>query len=259
MSGIEHRQLRSALEFAVLIATEGQKRRPPLAYPKELKQFLHAQRLPASALGRVRRAVEKNPQFREAISAGAVPELVDDVGRLWLAGREGWEAEAAALLADVEDEAAAKDLQKQLKRAEKRRDAAEQATARAQAELLARDATIGDQILEIDELRADLTKALEQATELRAELMDTRNEVRHARDRERSARARLDELGSGSASGAVRSSESDRVVELERRLERANDALNDERRRRDGMVEASRQFLDRVDELTSDVRSASAV
>ena len=34
MTTIEHRDLRSALEYAVLIAAEGQKRRPPLPVPK---------------------------------------------------------------------------------------------------------------------------------------------------------------------------------------------------------------------------------
>ena len=34
MSEVEHRHLRSAIEFAVLIATEGQKRRPPLNFPE---------------------------------------------------------------------------------------------------------------------------------------------------------------------------------------------------------------------------------
>ena len=37
---LEHRALRSAIEFAVAIAAEGQKLRPPLAYPAALKPFL---------------------------------------------------------------------------------------------------------------------------------------------------------------------------------------------------------------------------
>ena len=90
MSEVEHRHLRSALEFAVLIAAEGQKRRPPLDFPKELKPFLGKNRLPTAALGRVRRVIEADDDFRAAISAGAVPELVDEVGRMWLAGESGW-------------------------------------------------------------------------------------------------------------------------------------------------------------------------
>ena len=194
MSAIEHRHLRSALEFAVLIAEEGRKRRPPLAFPKELKPLLSKQRLPASALGRVRRAVEGDPNFRRAIAAGALPELVDEVGRLWLEGSDGWEDAAAGLVAEQEAEAASSDLRADLKRAEKRRTAAEQAAARIQVVLLHRDATIAEQAAELDDLRADVAKATEALAEVRAELIDTRNEIRHARDREAAALARAEAL-----------------------------------------------------------------
>ena len=49
--GLEHRHLRSALEFAVAIVREGQKLRPPLKYPAALKPYLKASRLPSTALG----------------------------------------------------------------------------------------------------------------------------------------------------------------------------------------------------------------
>ena len=89
MSEVEHRHLRSALEFAVLIAAEGQKRRPPLDFPKELKPFLAAHRISTTALGRIRRIIEDDDAFRSALAGGALPELVDDVGRLWLVGQAG--------------------------------------------------------------------------------------------------------------------------------------------------------------------------
>ncbi|MFK7918875.1 MAG: NYN domain-containing protein [Ilumatobacter sp.] len=193
MADIEHRHLRSALEFAVLIATEGQKRRPPLPFPKELKPFLAKPRLATGALGRVRRIVEADSAFRGAISAGAVPELVDEVGRLWLAGLNGWEQEASVLIAGRAAESESKDLHRDLKRAEKRREAAELATARIQADVLARDHTIAAQQLELDLLRADLAKADDEISEVRTELIDTRNELRHARDRERAAQARAEQ------------------------------------------------------------------
>jgi hypothetical protein len=157
MTTIEHRQLRSALEFAVLIAAEGQKRRPPLPFPKELKPFLSQPRLAGTVLGRVRRAVEGDPTFRSAISAGALPELVDEVGMLWLAGAEGWESAAAEIVEQCGAEAASTDLRRDLKRAEKRRVAAEQAAARIQVELLHRDATISEQAIELDDLRAEVS------------------------------------------------------------------------------------------------------
>ena len=199
MSTIEHRQLRSALEFAVLIAAEGQKRRPPLPFPKELRPFLSQQRLAGTALGRVRRAIEGDPSFRSAISDGALPELVDEVGRLWLADGEGWEAAAAELVEQSEAEAASTDLRRDVKRAEKRRAAAEQAAARIQVELLHRDATIAERAAELDDLRAEVTKARDEIAEIRAELIDTRNEIRHARDREAAALARVEAATSSRA------------------------------------------------------------
>lgn len=192
MTDIEHRHLRPALEFAVMIAAEGQKRRPPIAFPKELKPYLAKPRVPASALGRIRRAIESDPEFRRVLSVGAIPELVDEVGRLWLTQPAGWEADAASIIADAARDDASTDAKQALKRSEKRRVAAEAATVRARAEIVQRDEVITAHALEVDELRAELGKVAEEAAELRAELVDTRNEVRHARDRERAAAGKLD-------------------------------------------------------------------
>lgn len=205
MSDIEHRHLRSALEFAVLIAAEGQKRRPPLAFPKELKQFLAKPRLPTGALGRVRRIVEAAPDFRSALAGGALPEMVDEVGRLWLDGESDWERRASDIIEADASESEFRDLRRDLKRSEKRRAAAEQAAARIQAEVLVRDQTIDAQIAELDEVRADVVKANEELAEVRTELIDTRNELRHARDRQRAAVQRADAASNdmGAPDGAV--------------------------------------------------------
>lgn len=197
MSEVEHRHLRSALEFAVLIATEGQKRRPPLNFPKELKPFLGKPRIATGSLGRIRRIIEADDVFRSAISVGALPELVDDVGRLWLAGQSGWEQQAADLIHVEAAENESKDLHRDLRRAEKRRVAAEQAAARIQAEVLVRDQTIALHSTELDELRADVAKANDALAEVRTELIDTRNELRHARDREAAAIRRADAMANG--------------------------------------------------------------
>lgn len=191
MSDIEHRHLRSALEFAVLMAAEGQKRRPPLAFPKALKPYLNRPRLPAKALGPIRRAVESDPEFRSALAVGALPELVDEVGRLWLVQPEGWLERAERLMAEADEQEATDDLRRQLRQAEKMRAGAESAAVRTRAELVQRDELLAAHATEIDELRKELGKVAEEAAELRAELTDTRNEVRHARDRERAAEAKL--------------------------------------------------------------------
>ena len=189
-AGIEHRHLRSALEFAILMAAEGQKRKPALAFPKDLRPFLKKPRLPNSALGRLRRCIEGDPLFRTRLSAGAPPELVDEIGQLWLAGAEGWEQQAAVLAAVADAAVEDVDLKTQLKRAEKRREAAEQAAVRAQAELVHRDEVVQMQSTEIDDLRAELVKSEEIVLEMRTELLDARMDVRHARDREAAAEAK---------------------------------------------------------------------
>jgi YacP-like NYN domain len=188
---IETPRLRSAIEFAVLVAEETQKRKPPMAVPNQVKAFFGKPRIPAAALGRLRRAIEADPVFRERLAAGALPELVDEVGRLWLQRPAGWEADAMALVAHAERRAAEADAVVLLGRADKRRRAAEDVAARARAEVVRLSVAHDEQQLEIDRLRADLVKADDTVAEMRAELLDVRNEARHARDRENAAVAKL--------------------------------------------------------------------
>jgi predicted RNA-binding protein with PIN domain len=188
---IEHRHLRSALEYAVLMAEETQKRKPPMPVPNSLRAFFGKPRIPAGALGRLRRAVDGDDVFRTRIAAGALPELVDDVGRLWLQRPTGWEAEAERLIAESERTIAEADAATSLRRAEKRRAAAEEAAVRSLAEIARLTAIVDEHQDEVDRLRADLTKADDLLAETRAELIDVRNEARHSRDREAAAAARL--------------------------------------------------------------------
>ncbi len=188
---IEHRHLRSALEYAVLMAEETQKRKPPMPVPNALRAFFGKPRIPSGALGRLRRAIETDDVFRTRIAAGALPELVDDVGRLWLQRPAGWVAEAERLIAESERTIAEADAITSLRRAEKRRLAAEEAAVRSLAEIARLTAILDEHQDEVDRLRADLTKADDLLAETRAELIDVRNEVRHSRDREAAAAARL--------------------------------------------------------------------
>ena len=48
---VEPRYLRSALEFAVLMAAEGQKFKPPMAYPAGLKKYFRVDRIPTQRVG----------------------------------------------------------------------------------------------------------------------------------------------------------------------------------------------------------------
>ena len=208
---IEPRHLRQALEFAVLMAAEGQKFKPPMAYPSGLKRHFKANRIPTSALGSIRRMVEGDDTFRRRIAAGALPELVDPIGKLWLERPDGWEADIVALVREADEAAAEASAAQQLKKAEKRRDAAEQAAARSRAEIV----TLADQVARRDEvidgLRADVQKLVDEVAEVRAELIDTRNDVRHARDREAAALQKLEAAEQASAEALAKQGAAEHV------------------------------------------------
>ncbi len=189
---VDHRYLRSALEFAVLIAQEGQKFKPPLKYPPALKKYMGMSRIPTGALASLRRVVEGDEVYRQRLAAGALPELVDPIGKLWLERPVGWEDQILDLVADAEAAEEAADAAKQLKRAEKRRQAAEQVAARTRAEVVALQEQVAERNEVIEGLRTDVVKLNDELEELRADLIDTRNEARHARDREQAALGKLD-------------------------------------------------------------------
>lgn len=191
-ASIEHRHLRSAIEYAVLMGDEISKRKAPVTVPRELRSMSGKARIPTGSLGRLRRAIDGDEAFRRAIAAGALPELVDPIGILWLQRPDGWESQVEQLVAEQADAAADADLRTSLRREEKRRRAAEQVAVRLRADIAGRDASIDALRAELDGLRADVVKAEDEVAELRAEVVDLRIEARHARDREAAAAARLD-------------------------------------------------------------------
>lgn len=190
-ANIDVRHLRSALEFAVKIAEEGQKARPPVKYPSALKRYFRAKRIPNASLNSIRRIVDGDDEFRELVASGIVAELVDPIGRIWLERGDGWQDRLADAVAEAETANVEADLRGELQRADRRREAAERAAARAHAELLAANETIEERDRRIVELDADVAKLATELDEVRAELVDVRNDVRHARDRERAAAEKL--------------------------------------------------------------------
>jgi predicted RNA-binding protein with PIN domain len=189
---IEPRRLRSAIEFAVAMAEEASKRKVGLRFPKELRTFFGSTRIPTGSLGRLRRAIEADHEFRERIALGALPELVDEIGLLWLQRPPDWVDSVRELAAAADEAEQAADVHAVLRRAEKRRVAAERATVRTRAELVELGASLEAYRSEIDTLRADLAKAEDVVAEMRSEVVDVRNEARHARDRESAALAKLE-------------------------------------------------------------------
>lgn len=191
MASLEHRHLRSAIQFAVAIAEEGQKRRPPIAYPAALKPFFKQDRIPGGALGPLRRAIEADPDFRRRLAAGALPELVDPIGTEWLRREDGWESRIAELVAAADTAASMSSESTALRRAEKRREAAEQAAIRTRAELVQREARLDELVRQLEGQRRAAGDVAAEAESLKAQLAEARLAARHANDRAEAARSRL--------------------------------------------------------------------
>jgi hypothetical protein len=239
---IEHRYLRSAIEFAVAIAEAGQRLRPPLAYPTALRPFLKQPRIPASALGKLRRAIEADDEFRTRLSAGALPELVDPIGIEWLRREDGWEARVAELIVASQEAEEQAGAEAALRRAERRREAAEQVAIRTRADLIQAQARVDELTKSLQAHREQATAATADLAALRAELTDARAAARHANDRAEAARRRVDGLAD----------ERDEAVRRAELAEAQRDALLAERVERAGV----RIDAGRVGELGELARSA---
>ena len=204
---IPDRLIASALEFAVGIAAAGLKTKPPLPFPSELRPYLKFQKLTGKALTEVRRIVENDSVYLQRLGTVATRELLDEAGMLWLSRPEGW----AARLAGMAESAESLDLPAELRRSERRREAAEQTAERALADILAARA-------EMTRLGGVATKAAAEAAELRrerdglrAEIARQQTELRHARDRETAALERAEKARASAAAASTRAADAERT------------------------------------------------
>lgn len=191
VGGVDVRRLRSAIEFALLVVGEARKTRPALSYPTALDRFVKQPRVSNAALDSVRRIIDADPDFRSRLGAVATADLVDDVGRLWLQRPEGWEEAivAAAEAAAAADEEA--DLAAQLKRAEKRKAAAERTAARHAAELSGRDQRIAELEVALASERERVAELAADRDVAKADATKARLDARHANDRLAAVEQRL--------------------------------------------------------------------
>ena len=188
---VEHRSLRPAIELAVAEADAGTRRRPALAYPAALRPFLRSGRVPTAALGRLRRAIEGDDAFRSRVADRAGAAGVDEIGIEWLRRAPGWEARVRALVEAAEEEAESAHAGAALRRAERRRQAAEDAADRERSEadtLRGRVEALAERLEQEAERHRDVDA---DAARLRAEVLDARRAERHANDRAAAAQARL--------------------------------------------------------------------
>ena len=192
---LSDRSLQSALEFAVGIAAAGSKLRPPLAFPTGLKPYLRFHRLPPTALVKVREAVEADRVFLGRLGTVATNELLDEIGMLWLTRPDGWQAAAEAITARTDD--APGDDAAELRREQRRREAAETSAIRSR--------------LEVASLRDQLEAERTSRGVADAELAAARNELaatrRRAAELERGVQRRT--RGADSAAALVGSVEAE--------------------------------------------------
>lgn len=170
VAGVPDTALRSALEFAVGIAAAGQKLRPPLAIPSGFKPYLKFNRLDRASLHAVRRAIAGDEDFRNRIGGVATAELVDEIGITWLQRTDGWQQRVRALHTAAKDAIEEASTEVALRKAERRREAAENVAARANAELIGHNDSLAR-----EQLRRD--KAEQAAAASSAELGSLRNEI----------------------------------------------------------------------------------
>jgi predicted RNA-binding protein with PIN domain len=175
--------LRRALEYVVLIVNAGQKTRPPIAYPPALKPLLKMQRLDRVALHTARRVVAGDDELRDRLALGATEELLDDeIGRLWLRRPDGWDRRVLELHEAAKHALEHASSEQALKRSERRREAAEQVAARAQAELLSQQEALGREQAAHERAESDLAQAQAQVKAMRQEIAGLHREIERLRE-----------------------------------------------------------------------------
>ncbi|MET0458902.1 MAG: NYN domain-containing protein, partial [Ilumatobacteraceae bacterium] len=157
----------------------------------------------------------------------------------------GWEARVAELVAAADAAAEEADGAAALRRADRRREAAEQVAIRTRAELLSLEARIEELDQQLDAARAVTVGRSAEMDALRAQAAEARVATRHANDRAEAARSRLAGV------------EHERDVALQRAstAEAQRDALLADRAERSGIDVSGAQ----VTELRELARSARSV
>lgn len=189
---VANTRLRSALEFAVAVATEASKRQ--LAVPEGLAPFLGSERLPAVALGRVRKTVAASDVFRSHVGAAAVDGVVDELGRTWLTRPDGWAERVLLLERLAEERERGEQAESEVRRERKRREAAEAKVDRVESTAGQYTRETGRLRAALDEARSAERAATDALVAIRAELADARTAARHEADRRHAADRRLAEV-----------------------------------------------------------------
>lgn len=161
--------------------------------PKGLRPYLQFQKLPAPALGPVRRAVDEDDAFRQRVASVANEDFVDAAGLLWLRRPEGWEAELEQLAADEAAAQAEQDEERSEREARRRLEAAERVARASRAELASLRGDYEAERRHRHELEATLQKLERRTNQLEVELNGARRRLGQAEaEVAASTQARLD-------------------------------------------------------------------
>ena len=208
-------QLRPALELAFAVAVAGTRLKPAIPAPSSLRRYLKFQKLPSGALGPVRRAIDDDQAFRERTARVATDQLVGPLGMLWLGRPDGWNAQASDLIvmdAASNDAAPGARLDRS---AERRREAAESALARARAEAVGLQSELRRLQNRVTDAETSAAVAVEEAAKLHAEAERLKVAGDRRRERARVAEHDRDRARSDLANAV------ERIAELERLLDDA--------------------------------------
>jgi predicted RNA-binding protein with PIN domain len=185
--------LRPALEFAVFVAAESQRARPPLRYPSGLKPYLRFQKLPTPALAVVRRVLDADDSYRSLLATAAGEDDLGTLSYLWLSRPPGWEDEAERL---VTEHLAARErlaADREERSAERRADAAEASATRTRAELTVVRAELAGERTKRQAAEARANELQGRVAALDTQLESLRAALRVAECDSAAARRNLDE------------------------------------------------------------------
>jgi predicted RNA-binding protein with PIN domain len=201
-ASLQHRHLRSAIEFAVVAA----RRFPADQVPDAVRRQTGQRQVAGSSLGPLRRAIDADPTFRNLVADALLEQLelldgadetpVDALGSLWLLRPTGWSDAVATLLEIERQRAEIEALQADLRREQRRRAGAEGHLARERGERERWQRLHSTQSEQIEALGAQVQDSVAAVAALRAEMAELRTAARHATDREVAAQRRAEQLQS---------------------------------------------------------------
>ena len=224
-------QLRDVLMKSVEVARAGQREKPPIDPPARLRQVLTFKKFTERAMDQVREVLETDEDFRGRVVEAIAEQEVGRVGWLWLTRPDGWEQEAAGLVAAAEQKSQEAADAHRIQELEQRLQRAESAQKKADAQ---RD------------------KAGREREEARIQAVQARTEVRRAEEEALRLVAELDRAGA-----ALKAAE-DTLARVQRKQTRTDEKLKSALAQVDGLKKQLRDSREQHGEEVSSLKARLA-